>query len=142
MLISESPLYISLDCEWKDVNHFSVACYMFKSINKISPSPIQDLLVNKLQHTHNTRNYSNFSKPQFCLSSSCKAISWLGPSLYNALPLNIKKAESFNLFKKLLKDHLISDISSWLLTFPLFPLKLRGIFFLILRSITWYMHIS
>ena len=95
-----------------DLFKYAVGCVIYKSCSNISPFPIQQLFLPiSDNNNYNLRqNKRLLTKPQFTVSRSCRAISWLGPQFYNSLPNYLKCANSYNSFKNMLKIYLLNKI--------------------------------
>ena len=76
--------------------------------SKNIPNIINKLFFNNLFfHNHNTRSKFEFNIPWNACPNS---ISFLGPSYWNKLPLNLKSLANFNAFLKMHKQTLYSEI--------------------------------
>ena len=63
-------------------------------------------------HNHNTRHYSQLQPFFQRLTTTQKSIYYIGPTLLNTLPEDIKRAPSLESFKNALKRYLISNYSN------------------------------
>ena len=62
----------------------------------------------KIEHNINTRN-SNLSKPKkHLLTRTQQSITYIGPVLWNSLPIEIQSIKSIQIFKRNLKSHYLS----------------------------------
>ena len=82
---------------------FKIALLAYKSINGLSPVYLQDML--RYSHYGHTLTiivssvYSSFGRI---------SLSYIGPKIYNNLPLYISSSENVDSFKKLLKTYLFN----------------------------------
>ena len=84
-----------------DIHKFLVLQYVFNNFNKFH-------VPNSNQH-YSTRRQNELS-PQFQrLSLTQHSLKFSGPKFWNKLPLNIRQCNRFNLFKKMVKSHLIDQ---------------------------------
>ena len=89
---------------------YSIANYMYKSINfhNYDSSLLGSLFTNREHHSHLTRNSLNYRLP-FCHKSETKSsISYIGISVWNELPADIKNRTSLGSFKYKLKKYLLN----------------------------------
>jgi len=86
---------------------FKIACLVFKCLNGMAPPPLAQLISIK-EYTRTTRASTHSSnelviplaKKATCASRS---FSVYGPTLWNSLPVSIRRIDSYNPFKKQLK---------------------------------------
>ena len=90
------------------LHEFQVAIYMYKTLN-IS-SVLSNLKFDYINHHYITRNSNKLNYHVTKTEYGRKCISYLGPSIYNKIPTNIKISESFLKFKKNLKKYFKSKI--------------------------------
>ena len=84
-----------------DIHKFLVLQYVFNNFNKFH-------VPNSNQH-YSIRRQNELS-PQFQrLSLTQHSLKFSGPKFWNKLPLNIRQCNRFNLFKKMVKSHLIDQ---------------------------------
>ena len=83
-----------------DIYKFRLATFMYKS----------PVFVNSFSrlHSHNTRDRASLRSQVQRLTVSLKSLSFQGPDLWNKIPPEIKEVESVAIFKKRLKEYLIS----------------------------------
>ena len=63
------------------------------------------------QSNINTRQaYSRLIKPLRKTNMGLNSLSYLGPSLWNKLPENIKQSSSLNTFKHEVKEHFLKNL--------------------------------
>ena len=87
---------------------FKVLLIMFKILKGDSPAYLQNL-VRPYVPVRNLRSSTQnlFSQPRIRTKTyGERAFSWLGPSLWNALPEDVRNSPSINSFKRKLKTHL------------------------------------
>ena len=85
-----------------DINKFEIAVYMFKLLKSEN--------INLLQfsnHNYPTRARQNIRVPIHNLTIFQHSLSYLGPSIWNALPDEIKLLPTLYSFKKQLKKHIV-----------------------------------
>ena len=64
-------------------------------------------LTNGQIHEYNTRNSNNLYQPPLSTSLFQNSTYNMGIKLFNVLPIHIKEAKSFNIFKKCLSNYLL-----------------------------------
>ena len=108
-----SPILASL--HWLPIQfriHFKILLYAFKSLNGFAPPYLSELLHPYIP-AHSLRSddqlLPSVSKSKRKLRGDC-AFAVLAPKLWNDLPLPVKQASSFSVFKSLLKTHLFSIV--------------------------------
>ena len=62
-----------------------------------------------VSHSINTRNRNLATPTYHRLTCTQHAVSYKGPTVWNSLPRSLKEIESVQLFKKLLKSHLLES---------------------------------
>ena len=60
-------------------------------------------------HSHETRCSDNLLVPFYRLSNSQRSISYLCPTYWNSLPLQIKNSSSFPMFKREIKKLILLE---------------------------------
>ena len=85
---------------------------VFKSLNGLAPDYIGKNF-QKITHSYNTRNSSNFVLPRCKTNMGQKTFRFLGAKHYNDLPLSVKNSASLNVFKSQLVKHILSSRSSY-----------------------------
>ena len=106
-----TPLLVQL--HWLPVIHrinFKILLITFKALRGLAPLYISDLLNFKRSSSYSLRS----SKEQLLSPPNCKTLVTLGdrafvaaaPKLWNALPKDVRNAETVDSFKRLLKSHL------------------------------------
>lgn len=96
-----APLFKRLQfLQVKDIFHFSLGTYMHREVNKGQFS---------LPHSRNTRQSSrNLAAARFQnLTQTQRSASYIGPTIWNSIPSNIRNIECFTQFKKYLKNYYI-----------------------------------
>ena len=95
-----SPLFYKLGLlKLVDIHKFQAAVYMYKN-------QFNDLYINN--HGLNTRNSHNLVPKHHKLSRTQQAISYVGPKIWNKLPISIGIIPNLNTFKRTLKSYLLS----------------------------------
>ena len=99
--------------EFENVVKFKISSLAFKLCN--NPSTVPAIFHNFLTltttvHSYNTRNSAklNFYPPQVRTNIGKFTFKYSASVMWEAIPLALKKANTFNKFKKLYKAHLIS----------------------------------
>ena len=98
----------------KDLHHFNICCIVHKFIH--SPHLLRVAIneifyLNEQIHDYNARNRKDLH-PSIKIKTKLygeKTISFQGRNFWNNLPSNIKKINSINLFKKELKQYMLSN---------------------------------
>ena len=99
------------DLHWLPVQYrinYKIAVMVFKCLNNMAPSYLQDLLVIK-SHPRRTRASGSssliipFTK---CSTFAHRSFSVQGPSIWNSLPSDVKLSDNLNIFRKNLKTFL------------------------------------
>ena len=92
---------------------FKIALFSYKSINGLSPVYLQDMF--KYSHYGHT---PKLIVPSVNSSFGRRSFSYIGPKIYNNLPLYISRAENVDSFKMLLKTYLfnlsVQDLESFI----------------------------
>ena len=97
-LAHTDPLFFSLNIlKISDIHTYLLAIYAFKSINSFQSH----------QHSYNTRNRDDLVPAFQRISLTQNAISYSVPSVWNSLPLYIRKSSSLSIFKRELKFYLL-----------------------------------
>ena len=104
-----SPVLMEL--HWLPVEQrveFKMLLYVFKVVNDVAPSYLQDLLeLYRPTRSLRSRNKKLLKTRSYKLKSyGYRAFSVCAPQLWNALPLELKESESVIGFKKALKTYL------------------------------------
>ena len=95
-----SPLFYKLGLlKLVDIHKFQAAVYMYKN-------QFNDMYIHN--HGLNTRNSHNLVPKHHKLSRTQQAISYVGPKIWNNLPLGIRIIPNLNTFKRTLKSYLLS----------------------------------
>ena len=89
------------------INLYSLCIFVFKNIH----SQLSDIeFVNSAaMHNYNIRDNHRLTLPSIGSSQSQKSVKYSGASAWNDLPVNIRSINSIVIFKKQLKEYLISD---------------------------------
>ena len=80
---------------------FKIALLMFKALNGLAPPYLQELVQYQL-HGHTLK----LNVPRVNSKYGSRALSVVGPKLYNSLPSSVKEADNVEQFKKHLKTFL------------------------------------
>ena len=93
-----TPLFKNMNIlKLEDITKLSIATYMYKNtIDASLPS-----------HTYTTRHSERLCIPTHRLSLFRHSTMYLGPLIWNSLPLHTKNVHSLNVFTRKLKDHLL-----------------------------------
>ena len=84
----------------RDIHKLQLAIYVFKLDSR-------DVYLRT--HDYNTRNRSNLLPSQARLTSTQKSVSFSAINFWNTLPDHIKTSHSLSIFKRSVKDFLISS---------------------------------
>ena len=89
---------------------FKICLLVFKCINNVAPNYLKDLINLREIRRRSSRLDDDFfilkvpARPNF---SRCEgAFSYVGPKLWNELPIQLRSLNSVNVFKKSLKSYL------------------------------------
>ena len=100
-LAHSTPLFLKLSIlKLLDLHKYFVCMYMFDERNR------EDFSIN---HNLNTRNRNNLQPKFHRLSKTQHALSYVGPKIWNDLPCNIKSVRSLPIFKRKLRNYLLSS---------------------------------
>ena len=107
-----SPILCSL--HWLPLRErviFKILLLVFQSLNGTAPSYIEEL-IQPYQPARQLRstNTGLLSVPRTQHSWGNRAFSAAGPSLWNAIPLSLRKLTSYSQFKTQLKTHLFANV--------------------------------
>ena len=97
---------------------YKIACLCFQCLSHNTMPPyLSDLLhpyqPPRMLHSLDT---SLLSVPRFCLETfGRRSFSVFGPTVWNSLPLSLRKTQCFSTFKKKLKTHMFEKHLSWYL---------------------------
>ena len=88
---------------------FKICLLVFKCINNIAPNYLKDMVKLREQRRRSSRLDDDFFRlkvsPRPNLSRSEGAFSYIGPKLWNDLPLSLRSLNSIEVFKQSLKAH-------------------------------------
>ena len=99
-----NPIFADLKIlKFNDIYKLSVAVFMYKT--QTSP----DFAV---RHDHNTRNRNCLNPIFHRLSRTQQALSYVGPTIWNELPENIRHLDTLNKFKINVKEYFLSLYTS------------------------------
>ena len=81
-----------------------LATEMFKVSKGIAPKIFADIFTRKPPSDYNLRYQSDYRRPQIrSVLNGTETIAFLGPKIWDLVPLEIKQKESVNAFKKAIK---------------------------------------
>ena len=87
-----------------DILTFCILCFVYKQLNNMLPGPFDDYFHRNCDlNIRSHRSEYKLNVPYYRLEFGRKSIKCIAPRLYNDLPENIKKATSFEIFKRSLK---------------------------------------
>ena len=113
--VSAGPIYEELNVlPLNDLLMSEQAKFIYQFANNLLP-PIFDSYMARPTHNHNTRYVSNlnFNRIRVRTNRAQNTLQCLGPRVWSKIPLEIKQACTFSLFKKKMKTHLLqSDVFS------------------------------
>ena len=86
------------------INSFQVSSFMYLYHNDALPISFTQIFQTGNQiHQYSTR-YSDYYRPHTCRSNIKKfSILFQGPRIWNSLPIDIKNAPTFSIFKRMIK---------------------------------------
>ena len=84
--------------------------FIYQFTNNLLP-PIFDSYMTRPDHSHDTRYSSsqNFNRVRVRTNRAKNTIECTGPIVWSSIPHEIKKADTFSIFKKKLKAHLLEN---------------------------------
>ena len=95
-----------------DLFEQSVRCFSYKHTNNMLPATMASL-VNRINHTHNTRgSQSNL----VVRTSDHKSLRYIVPKHWNSLPTTLKQTPTISSFKQNSKKHLLASYSAFVCT--------------------------
>ena len=97
---------------------YKIACLCFQCLSHNTMPPYLSDLLHSYQPPRTLRSLdtSLLSVPRFCLETfGRRSFSAFGPTVWNSLPLPLRKTQCFSTFKKKLKTHLFEKHLSWYL---------------------------
>ena len=97
---------------------YKLACLCFQCLSHNTMPPYLSDLLHPYQPPRTLRSLdtSLLSVPRFCLETfGRRSFSVFGPTVWNSLPLSLRKTQCFSTFKKKLKTHLFEKHLSWYL---------------------------
>lgn len=109
-LAHTAPLFIkSNQLNVFDINKLQMGNFMYNFLHRLLPDSILNSFdFTQGTHPHNTRHKTQLIVPRFKYMTRSFSIAVCGPKLWNATNDYIQKAKSINIFKNLLKKHLLS----------------------------------
>ena len=98
---STSPLFKKLELlKLEDIFKFELLKYMYLHWNDSNF---------RVQHVRNLRNRDSMISTTRRLTKTQQAVTFSGPKEWNKLPVEIKNANTLNIFKRLLKSHFLQS---------------------------------
>ena len=97
---------------------YKIACLCFQCLSHNTMPPYLSDLLHPYQPPRTLRSLdtSLLSVPRFCLETfGRRSFSVFGPTVWNSLPLSLRKTQRFSIFRKKLKTHLFEKHLSWYL---------------------------
>ena len=108
-----SPIFYSLKIlKLKDMIHHDILKFVYRSLNGLTPSHFLNYFqLSSSVHDHATRQATDgdiFQSLQNTFLYGLRSIRYFGAKLWNCIPIYIKIANPFNIFKLKLKEFLIN----------------------------------
>ena len=114
--IDLNPAYTQLGILKVSKNHsLETAKFHFKSVNNLLPVKIGNFFLTsaqqEIQHSYGLRSRNRIHPPRFLFNSNTgkKSIQYTGSKIWEDMPEDIKNSESYMIFKKSYKKHLLED---------------------------------
>ena len=87
---------------------YKIACLCFLCLSHNTMTPFLSDFLHPYQPSRTLRSLdiSLLSVPRFCLETFGRSFSVFGPTVWNSLPLSLRKTQYFSTFKKKLKTHI------------------------------------
>ena len=102
-----SDLQILRFCE---INKLQVCDFFYRFEHNLLPNVYRCFFQQGSDvHPYNTRNSRSYRSVQAHSNSRRFCIRFMGPAIWNSLPLNIKQAPNLHIFKKMLRSYLINE---------------------------------
>ena len=96
---------------FEDFIKYNISIFMFKAFQKLLPAQIQNVFIRyKDVHSRNSINSLNFTVNRSLSKPTDDCLSIYGVKLWNSLSPNLKSATNLNLFKKELKQSLLTQL--------------------------------
>ena len=96
---------------FEDLIKYNISIFMFKAFQKLLPAQIQNVFTRyKDVHSRNSINSLNFTVNRSLSKPTDDCLSIYGVKLWNSLSPNLKSATNLNLFKKDLKQSLLTQL--------------------------------
>ena len=108
------PLFTKLHVlSMPDIHRFLTSQFMYRIKNLLLPSSCLHLVtVAPLNREHATRNQFYFIRSKCHTNMKQHSIGYIGPAIWNSLPVSIQNANSIGVFNNLLRSFLISSPST------------------------------
>ena len=82
----------------------TIACEVYKAINNLGPNYISELFIKQNSH-YNFRNQNTLKLPKVrTVKHGKNSFSYQGAFTWNSLPNNVRCAENYSTFKRLIKN--------------------------------------
>ena len=92
----------------KQINFIQTAVTLHKVLNSDAHPLRNTFSFNYTNHTYGTRQQNHLTIPKHRTNIKKHTLSLRGPSTWNSLPLNIQQIKSTHLFKKKVKQYILS----------------------------------
>ena len=92
----------------RDLN--SMCVNIFNFFAKIAPAYISEMYSSVEQSQHTRTSLKQLKLPNQTTNRGLKTLSYIGPRLWNALPISILSVNSVNSFKHKLKENFFKEI--------------------------------
>ena len=107
------PIFHSLKIlTLKDLIHFNILNFVYKSINKFTPPVFHNFFqLSQNVHLHGTRQASRgdlFQTSKNTIQYGLRSMQYFGSKLWNTIPVYVRIATSVSIFKSKLKEFLIN----------------------------------
>ena len=84
-----------------------LACEIFKLKRDMAPELIKELILPNRQRRYELRNNPDFAVPMVkSIHKGLESVSYLGPKIWELLPVEIKETETFSQFKAKIKSEI------------------------------------
>ena len=92
----------------KDIQNLTIE--MFKIKNEFAP-PIMDSMFERRNESYNLRNFQDFlTERERTVHYGLKTLSYRSPQVWSLLPENIKEVESLEIFKRKVKNWIVTIV--------------------------------
>ena len=114
--IDLNPAYTQLGIlKVSKIHSLETAKFHFKSVNNLLPVKIGNFFLTsaqqEIQHSYGLRSRNRIHLSRFLFNSNTgkKSIQYTGSKIWEDMPEDIKNSESYMIFKKSYKKHLLED---------------------------------